>query len=217
MEKVIEYIYNLNKNQSKLEERYNFIINYNPIGFIPAVRYEVALLLNIIASIKRPKDVLDIGFGSGASSIFIKDGCNDNSNIISLERDKNRFLRGEKLLEHLNISMLNIINDTALAFFENNKIKFDFVFLDSAKNEYVNLLPIIKNNLSKEGLLIVDNTLFNNKVVEDIEKIEKRHKNIVSTLKEFNHILSNDNDFKTIFLSIGDGVSISILMVTNQL
>jgi len=210
MEKVIEYIYNLNKNQLKSKERYDFIINYNQIGFIPAVRYEVALLLNIIASIKKPKNVLDIGFGSGVSSIFIKDGCDDNSNIISLERDKNRALRGEELLKYLNISMLNIINDNASAFFENNKIKFDFVFLDSAKNEYVTLLPIIKNNLLKDGLLIVDNTLFNNKVIEDIEKIEKKHKNIVSTLKEFNYTLSNDNDFKTIFLTIGDGVSISI-------
>jgi len=210
MEKVIEYIYNLNKNQLKLEERYNFITNYNPIGFIPAVRYEVALLLNIIASIKKPKNVLDIGFGSGASSIFIKDGCDDNSNIISLERDKKRALRGEELIKYLNISNLNIINDNASAFFEDNKIKFDFVFLDSAKNEYVTLLPTIKNSLLKGGLLIVDNTLFNNKVVEDIEKIDKKHKNIVSTLKEFNYILSNDNDFKTVFLIIGDGISISI-------
>ena len=210
MEKVIEYIYNLNKNQLKLEERYNFITNYNPIGFIPAVRYEVALLLNIIASIKKPKNVLDIGFGSGASSIFIKDGCDDNSSIISLERDKKRALRGEELIKYLNISNLNIINDNASAFFEDNKIKFDFVFLDSAKNEYVTLLPTIKNSLLKGGLLIVDNTLFNNKVVEDIEKIDKKHKNIVSTLKEFNYILSNDNDFKTVFLIIGDGISISI-------
>ncbi len=210
MEKVIEYILKLNENQSKSKDKYDFILNYDPIGFIPAVRYEVALLLNIVASIKKPKNILELGFGSGASGIFIKDGCYDNSNMISLERDKNRADRGSELLKTLNISNFNILNEDASIFFEKNDQKFDFIFLDSAKNEYLKLLPIIKDTLVKDGILIVDNTLFGNRVIEELENIDKKYKNIVSTLKEFNYILSNDKELKTLFLTTGDGVSISI-------
>ena len=202
---LLEYIKNLNE-KNDLKHLYEKIISYDNMHVIPAVRYESALLLNLLASLKNPSITLEIGFGSGASSVFISNGIR-SGRIISLERDKNRFKRGLKLLSELNINNIELLNIDAFDFFPKNNKSFDFIFLDSVKREYINYIQPVKQIMNNDGLLVCDNILFNGKIV-DLQP-EKKYKNGIELLREFNKTLSEDHEFETLFLPIDDGLSLS--------
>ena len=204
-EKISEYLFELNNNQN-LKEYYNGIINFEPGSFIPAVRYDAAIALNLFSRLKNPVNVLEIGFGSGASSLFINKNINPEL-FISLEKDSYRYNRGVKLLSNYK-NNITLLNDDAFVYLEKSKVFFDFVFLDSVKSDYIKFINPIKKSLNHGGLLVTDNIIFSGRVVDD--NVEKKYQNGVKYLNIYNKTLSDDNDFITLFVSTGDGLSISI-------
>lgn len=203
-----EYITNLNSNQKDDTIFYEDIYNFKKDRFIPAVRFDVALFLKIITAVKSPKNILEIGFGSGVSALFISNGFKDYENFISLEVDKKRYDRGVELLNHYSVKDIQLKNENSFDFFVTNKLEFDMVFLDAEKSKYCDYIQPIKKILKKGGVLIGDNTIFGGRVVS--ENIQKRYVKGTNSIKNYNTHLSLDNEFTTLFLDIGDGLSLSI-------
>lgn len=85
---------------------------------------------------------------------------------------------------------------------------FDFIFVDADKKNYIPYYQTIlaKNLLRKQGLLVVDNTLFRGEVVESITDQSK--KNTAKSIHEFNKLISNDNRVEKIILPIRDGLTL---------
>ena len=206
--KIFTYINFLNSNNLKLKDYYKEIINFENVHFIPAVTLETALFLKWISNLLQPKNILEIGFGNGVSSIFIFKGLDKIFNFFSLERDNNRYQRGLKLLKKYKINSIQLMKKDAFNFLKYTTQHFDLIFLDAVKSEYHKYIPLIKPILNLNGILICDNILFGGKVVSD--KIDKKYENGVKYMKLFNKMISEDKDFNTFFLTIGDGVSISI-------
>ena len=206
--KILNYINSLNRTDPEYQKFYEEIIRFQDEHYIPAVSLEVALFLKWISGLVKPKNILEIGFGSGASACFINSDLAGTSNFISLERDNNRFTRGMKLLERLQVKNIRLLKIDAFKFFETNQLNFDFIFLDSVKSEYHLYIEPVKKILKSNGLLVCDNILMKNKVIE--EKIDKKYEKAVKNIDLFNKSLINDEEFNTIFLPIGDGISVSI-------
>lgn len=204
-----EYLNSLNLNNKPLSELFDKIKNFQNKHFIPLVSFEVASFLYMISSLQKPLNVLEIGFGSGASGIFILKGFPETKRFISLEKDKNRFERGLELLKNLKLeNKIELIKADAFEYLIKNEETFDFIFLDAVKREYRDYLEPLKKILNYSGVLICDNILFNSRVVQ--EKPEKKYESGVKNLKQFNNELAEDIIFNTLFLNIGDGLSISI-------
>ncbi|OHD08790.1 MAG: hypothetical protein A2086_03135 [Spirochaetes bacterium GWD1_27_9] len=206
-EKIFFYLQNLNEN-TQLKTFYDEVVGFENIYFIPAIRFDVALFLNLISFLKQPKNVLEIGFGSGVSALFIQKDLISQEIFITLERDKKRYERGTRLLKKLENSTLNLLNLDAFDFFKQNNNQFDLVFIDAVKKDYIDYFKIIKDRLNPNGIIICDNIFFNGKIIE--ENLPEKYEKGVALLKEFNQTLSNDKSFFTQFLPIGDGISISI-------
>ncbi len=204
--KIAEYINSLNDNDSLLATMQE-IVNHNSNYYIPAVRNGCGLFLKWFASIVNPQSILEIGFGAGASTYMIYSGFNKFKRFITLERDINRYNRGIDILKKFNISDVELIHICGLEYLKNTDQYFDFVFLDAVKKEYIDYLPLIYNRLNINGYLIADNTIFGGRVVDT--DIEKKYKNGVEKLKEFNTVLSQDKRFLTQFIHIDDGISVS--------
>lgn len=207
-EKIYEYLSELNLNNKDLKNYYNEITNFQKVHFIPAVSFDVALFLHAIISIIKPKRVLEIGFGSGVSSLFMQKGYTNIETFISLEKDENRYNRGLKLLDKYKIKNITLKNMDAFIYLKSMAPKFDLIFLDAVKREYYQYISPIKYVIKDHGFLIADNILFNGKVVES--KIDKKYQNGIKFLKLFNKMISEDNTFDTMFFPIGDGISFSI-------
>ncbi|HOV13174.1 MAG TPA: hypothetical protein PK771_02725 [Spirochaetota bacterium] len=207
-ENIFNYLNLLNANQEEDKTFYDEIYNFENEGFIPAVRFDVALFLNFISTLKKPKNILEIGFGSGISALFIKKDLNDFENFITLEKDEKRYLRGKSLLNKFNINNIDLTHENSFEFFKNNLVKFDLIFLDAEKTKYDQYILPIKSSLQDGGILITDNVIFNGRVVD--KNVEKKYIKGTASIKNYNQMISCDKDFKTIFLNIGDGLSLSI-------
>ncbi len=183
-ESAYDYLNNLNSSDKYLNDYYEEITSFENAHIIPFVKIETAVFLNCISKFIQPKKVLEIGFGSGVSSLFIHRDLKDFKIFISLERDNNRFLRGKNILQKYKIENIDLIKVDAFEFLKTNNEQFDFIFLDAVKRDYIEYLSILKSILNKNGILICDNILFNGKVIE--KNIEEKYMDGVSLLKQFN-------------------------------
>ena len=88
------------------------------------------------------------------------------------------------------------------------KKKYDFIFLDGPKGQYVRYLPILKELLESGGVLVADNVYFHGMVKME-GKIPHKHRSIVNNLRQFINDITLDTDFQTTIYDIGDGISVS--------
>jgi len=203
---ITRYIRNLVKDDIK--ELYNFAHDKE----IPVAKPETTKLLHILSLIKKPKKILELGTGIGCSAIILSK-ASDDCTILKVEKNPDNYKEALSLIalnnlsdriEVINADGINVIRDLK----EKNE-KFDFIFLDSAKAQYIDYYPYLTNMLEKGGLLITDNVLYGGMVATD-ELVEHRKKTIVKRLRMYIDALNNDKTLQTVVVPIGDGVAISI-------
>ena len=83
--------------------------------------------------------------------------------------------------------------------------KFDLVFIDADKPNYVNYFNLIIDQLNPGGIILSDNVLWHGKVVEPLKDKDISTK----VLWEYNELLKNDPRVETVLLPIRDGLTIS--------
>ena len=87
--------------------------------------------------------------------------------------------------------------------------QFDFVFLDGPKAQYEKYLFDIKRLLRRGGTLFSDDVLLYGWVSGEEPTPQKRH-SIVDKIRAYLDTLTNDKDFITSVLNVGDGVALSV-------
>jgi len=153
------------------------------------------------------KNILEIGSAIGYSAI--KMALVDPSiKVTTIERDIDRYNKAVENIKAFNLeNRINIILGDALE--TNINDKFDLIFIDAAKSQYIKFFEKYEINLKQNGVIITDNLSFHG-LVEDDSKITNRNtKQLVRKIRNYIEFLKNNKNFDTIFYSIGDGVAIS--------
>lgn len=155
-------------------------------------------------------NILEIGSAIGYSAIRM---ClvNDNVKVTTIERDIKRYNEAIKNINEFNLNdRINIINDDAFNVELNDK--YDLIFIDAAKSQYIKFFEKFKLNLKENGVIVSDNLDFHGLVNKDINEIESRNvRGLVRKLNTYIEFLKNNEEFETTFYEIGDGISISKL------
>ncbi len=151
--------------------------------------------------------ILEIGSAIGYSAIQMALVSSDIL-ITTIERDKKRYDEAIKNINKFNLNnRIEIINDDALNISIDKK--YDLIFIDAAKSQYINFFNKYKDNLNDKGIIFSDNLNFHG-LVNSNEKIESRNvRGIVRKLNNYIEFLKDNNEFETAFFDIGDGISIS--------
>ena len=163
--------------------------------------------LSMISKIIRPKRILEIGTFTGYSTLCLAEGLEKNGRIDTID---NNFELKKIQSYFFNLSKLqNQINQftcDAIEILPKLKDKYDLIFLDADKKNYLNYLNLIIPLLKKRGILVSDNVLWSGKVLNN----EKNKDIETEVLKKFNQQLSNHKNLETVLLPIRDGISLSI-------
>ena len=161
-------------------------------------------LLSIISKLIKPKKVLEIGTYTGYSAICIAEGMNKNGIIHTIDKNEELNTIQKKYFKKSGLEN-NIIqyNGCALDIIPKIKEKFDLIFIDADKENYINYFNLVIDKLNNNGVILADNVLWSGKVINSED-----HDLTTNVLREFNKSVNNDNRVENILLPIRDGISI---------
>lgn len=147
------------------------------------------------------KSVLEVGTAIGYSTILIKEVVN---NIISIERDEERYNIAVKNVELSNLNNITLIKADALDITITDK--FDLIFIDAAKGKNKEFLDKFKSNLNENGYIIIDNMDFHGLVGKSMTIEKRRLRNLVKKIENFIKYMEEQTEFKVTKIDKGDGL-----------
>ena len=153
------------------------------------------------------KNILEIGTAIGYSAIKMA-LTNDNIKVTTIEKDEARYKLAIQNINKFNLQdrIKVILGDALLTNIEGY---FDLIFIDASKGHSIDFFNRYKQNLSKDGTMITDNLSFHGLVEDESLAITKNQKGLVKKIKNFIDFLNNNEEFKTIYIPVGDKISIS--------
>ncbi|MGA9637935.1 O-methyltransferase [Flavobacterium sp.] len=166
-------------------------------------------VLSMLAKLIRPVNILEIGTYTGYSALCLCEGMQENGilHTIDIKEELVDFQRkhfdkspwSTQIVQHLG-EATDVIPTLA--------IKFDLVFIDADKENYINYFEMIVPKMNKGGIILSDNVLWSGKVLDEI------HPNDLSTktLVEYNNLLRDDPRVETVLLPIRDGLTVSRIL-----
>jgi len=163
-------------------------------------------VLSMLSKLIRPVNILEIGTYTGYSALCLCEGMQENGQLhtIDIKEELVDFQRkhfdkspwGHQIVQHLG---------EAVDIIPTLDIKFDLVFIDADKENYLNYFELIVSRMSKGGIILSDNVLWSGKVLEPL------HPKDISTkiLLDYNKLLKEDPRVETVLLPIRDGLTVS--------
>lgn len=177
---------------------------------VPIIEAEVAKFLKVIVSIQKPKMILELGTAIGYSSIIMKQ-THEDTKILTLEKNSKMVeIAKQNIMDFGFDSDIEVVKCDAYEYLLNCDKKFDMIFIDAAKGQYLKYFKESMNLINDKGVIVCDNVLFKGMVCDE-EALTKRHRKItiVKRLNEFLEYISNLEEYITSVIPIDDGMSIS--------
>ena len=204
---ITEYIRNtIKKDESILKELRSFA----QLNNIPVIQPEVAKLLLVLGRIVKPERILEIGTAIGYSSVLLSQTLQPGGIIDTIESFDIMIEMARNNIKTAGCQdIINIIAGDAAEVLRCLDKKYNLIFMDAAKGQYLELLPDCLRLLGQGGILISDNVLYKGMVAND-RLIVRRKKTIVKRLREYLYCICNDKSLDTCILAVGDGVAVSV-------
>ena len=178
---------------------------------VPIIRSETAALLRSLTAALRPENILEIGTAVGYAALQMCQVMPENCHITTIERYEKRIPEAKenfrKAGEESRITFLE--GDADMWLKELKGKQFDLVFMDAAKGQYLNWLPLLLDLMPVGAVLISDNVLQDGDVVQSRFAVQRRNRTIHSRMREYLYELKHMEEFETAVIPIGDGVTIS--------
>lgn len=153
------------------------------------------------------KKILEIGTGVGYSALKMAK-VDPEIQIISIEKDRERYQKAFENIIKMGLNrQISVVNDDALKYDVTGK--YDLIFIDAAKSQYIKFFEIYSKHLKKDGAIVTDNLKFHGLVGSDKSKFSKNLRSLVTKIEQYNEFLKTNQEFETEFVAVGDGLGIS--------
>ncbi len=155
------------------------------------------------------KSILEIGSAIGYSAILMASSDKDVV-VTTIERDETRYMECLKNVKKCGLEKkINVVYQDALELNLSEELRYDLIFIDAAKGQYIKFFEKYKNFLNPGGVIITDNLKFHGYVGESSKLDKGNLKSLVEKIEGYIAFLKNNEEFDTVFKDIGDGLSIS--------
>tara|TARA_B100000579_G_scaffold55951_1_gene39707 strand:+ start:103 stop:756 length:654 start_codon:yes stop_codon:yes gene_type:complete len=215
MTKHVELNHSLEKyiidHSNKLDPVLREIVNYNTtLGDKKKLQISIsqAQFLQTLIKISNIKKVLEIGSFTGFSALSMALALPEDGSLISLDKNIEFSKKAKTFYDKANENKIKQIIKPALESLkelENSTQKFDLIFIDADKENYINYYEKSITMIDKNGLIIIDNVLWHGEVAD--KSINDRFTNII---RDFNKYIKDDDRITKNIIPIGDGLTICI-------
>lgn len=163
-------------------------------------------VLSMISKLIRPKNILEIGTYTGYATLCLAEGIPADGSIDTIDNNEELVDFQKKYFDKSAYSkQIHAHLGNALDIITTLDKKYDLVFIDADKENYINYFNLILPKMNSGGVILSDNVLWSGKVLEEVKK------NDVSTkvLLEYNKLLKENDRIETVLLPIRDGLTLS--------
>ena len=183
---------------------------------VPIMEKEgIAFMLDVIQT-HGCRRILEIGTAIGYSALYMKENMPKTSRLTTVEKVEMRLVKArENIARYDKDKQITLLEGDAAEVLkelaETGK-KYDFIFMDAAKGQYLNFLPWIMEVLTCGGVLVTDNILHEGDILESRYGVTRRDRTIHGRMREYLQALKDMPELDTICLPLGDGLTISTKM-----
>lgn len=207
-ERLVSFINSLDKGN---DEILTVIESEALEGNVPIIRKETQSLIRTLVELSKPKTILEAGTAVGFSAILMAKSGRPDSHITTIESYEPRIPIAKANFKRAGI-------EDRVTFLEGDAVKimgelegpFDFIFIDSAKGQYISMLPDAIRLLSSGGVLISDNVLQDGEVLESRYAVTRRNRTIHSRMRDYLYEITHHDALETAILPVGDGITLSV-------
>lgn len=176
---------------------------------VPIIPNDVVRLLSVILSLKKPKRILEIGAAVGFSSGLMSGFLEEGGTITTIDRFDIMIEQFKENRKRLGLEdVITLLEGDALDILPTLSEKFDLIFLDAAKGQYIQMLPHCLRLLNVDGIFITDDVLQDGRIAMKREQVPRRQRTIHKRMREFLYEISHNDALETSILTIGDGVAV---------
>ncbi len=163
-------------------------------------------ILYMLCKMINPHRVLELGTFAGYSALCMAEALDDGALIHTIEVNDEledfaqRFFDqspvGDKIKLHIG---------DAMEIVPKLEERFDLVFIDANKRNYVDYYNMVFDMVNPGGYIIADNILWDGKVVEEVLAKDKQTQGILA----YNKMVQEDERVENVILPIRDGMMVA--------
>lgn len=175
---------------------------------VPIVSKTVGNFLQLIIRLKKPKEVLEIGTGYGASGNLILESAGPHLHLDTVELNEDRYKFSYEHLKGNYGDQVRLFLDDARkeTFWEERDKTYDMLFLDAAKGQYEFMINQAFDTCLAEDAVIILADIFINGWVVTGSYPNHRRKTSVLRMQKFLMNIKNDKRFYAHMFAVDDGI-----------
>lgn len=194
-------------NKEKLEVLKKFARE----NHVPILQDDTMQVIKTILAIRKPNKILEIGTAVGYSALCFSEYLEgENAIIKSVELDKvTSEMAKNNIKEISDNNNIMVTNMDAYEYMKTLNEKFDVVFIDAAKGQYMKYLEQAYRLTQKGSIIIADNVLLRGMVMGGYN--EHKHRTAVTRLREYIKEITENPRLESTVIDVGDGLAISVI------
>lgn len=168
--------------------------------------------LSLLSKLLRPKCILEIGTYTGYSALCLAEGLEKGGVLHTIDNNDERVPLLKRYFDASEYKDQIVIHTgEALSLIPQLEGRFDIVFIDADKENYINYYHQVIDQVSPGGIIITDNVLWSGKVLEEVKANDKD----TAIILAYNKLIASDPRVETVLLPLRDGISVARKRETN--
>ena len=178
---------------------------------VPIIRREMQSFMKVLLAVKRPLQVLEVGTAVGFSTLLMCEYGQPDMHITTIENYEKRIpIARENFRRAGKEDRITFLTGDAGEILPTLSGRYDMIFMDAAKGQYIHWLPEVVRLLAPGGILLSDNVLQEGELIESHYLVERRNRTIYKRMREYLYELKHHPQLLTSIVPLGDGISLSV-------
>jgi predicted O-methyltransferase YrrM len=158
--------------------------------------------LAFVSQLLKPKYILEIGTFTGYSALCLCTGLQPGGELHTIElREADAATASANFKLAKKENQIHLHTGNALDIIPILNYKWDIVFIDADKTNYITYYELALERLQDQGIIIADNVLFHGQVLE-----EKLNNKSAKAIQAFNEHVAADERTEQVLLTVRDGL-----------